>query len=785
MPLRKHLILLAILLSGVLPGKICSQSLPSAVDCKQTKVYEKEAFGLKNIETLMDKGAVTEISNLKRSIPLALSPMIPFGAMGVSTEGLGLGDVQYVGWKAAHVGILRTALPQHSPKTLALTFDLWNAFLDQALTGEGSPDVTTERTLCEEIALRLGPYQSYPPPDRDALFQELTRVRDLFTDGISVPFSATLKNQILTALTDPAVGFDPNTMLCFRCSPNIDDNADFVDADPYQIYRGCLTGSLDGSAQDVCGCHPKSGVPCTVFQAIRETYASFYSNHAFLERRRHSLEESKVGTALLVYPCLPAAREIAHGVASVDRGITGLNTFIKLVSQVGAASRTHSQDDAIAEEVIVQQDVSGMIMPPQLECASSLVPLGSHVMNWKEDYEALAGLLLSVSDQYGLQTGKTNYILALTYKKISHGDPTVPVDGLRVIQVCEGAVPDDTLVTILDPHLKARVEETLGIPEPTVSDMLGLTDLLCSRMGIVDVTGLEWAKNLQTLVLSNCLVSHVESLRSLHNIETLNISNNRIKDLSPLSGLWLLRHLNVHENGIQDLSPLAGLHQMESLIVRENPFTDISPLANLVSLRHLDLSEGGELTDISALGGLRKLEILSLSVNHICDISALAHLELLRELELRTNSIQSLRPLTRLVHLQRLDLRYNPGLPNEAYCDHLYKIVQKNPGIVLNYTPNTNRPRGVSASRGTYADRIIVTWDDVPQGPLYPSYYQITRMDSAGNSTLLNNAWQTATTFTDTTALPGETYTYRIQGAADDQGIFRTETSVAVTGWRQ
>lgn len=342
----------------------------------------------------------------------------------------------------------------------------------------------------------------------------------------------------------------------------------------------------------------------------------------------------------------------------------------------------------------------------------------------------------------------------------------------------------DDPVFMPDPLLKTCIEEALGLPDPMVSDMLALTSLHCNRLDVEDLTGLEQAENLQSLTVSNGLVVQIEPLSQLHKLETLNISNNRISDLSPLSGLSQLHYLNVHENKIKDFSPLAGLHRLESLVIRENRFSDISPLANLTSLKHLDLNEGDHLTDISPLAGLENLEQLFLSNNRLRDISALAQLGKLRHLELRNNNIQDIKALSRLIHLQRLDLRQNSNLPNEAYSTHLHQIMKGNPGIILKYSPNTRRPRGVVASQGTDPDRIVVTWDEVPQGPIYPSFYQVTRTDSNGVSIRLCESWQATTTFIDTNALLGEVYAYRIQGSTDEQGLFKTELSVSVEGWR-
>ena len=85
-------------------------------------------------EDLLDDAIVADILQLKEPTPLAIAPMAPYGAYGVSTIGLAPPDIQFVGGKASNFGILREAIPESSPIAAALTFDVWNAFLDQPLT---------------------------------------------------------------------------------------------------------------------------------------------------------------------------------------------------------------------------------------------------------------------------------------------------------------------------------------------------------------------------------------------------------------------------------------------------------------------------------------------------------------------------------------------------------------------------------------------------------------------------------------------------------------------------
>ncbi len=210
-------------------------------------------------------------------------------------------------------------------------------------------------------------------------------------------------------------------------------------------------------------------------------------------------------------------------------------------------------------------------------------------------------------------------------------------------------------VYFADPHLKAVVEGELWISDPTPEDMLALTSLLADRKEITDLTGLEYAANL----------------------ESLWIRWNRIEDLSPLAGLTKLRYLDAHANQvISDISPLAGLTDMEMLVIRDN-----------------------HISDISALSGMTKLEHLYLEWNDISDLSPVSGLTNLRSLTLQYNEIHDIAPLCSLTSLESVDIRGNP-LDPDACAVHIPQIITNNPGIELEYNSCARRRVVLSSTKG-------------------------------------------------------------------------------------
>ena len=206
--------------------------------------------------------------------------------------------------------------------------------------------------------------------------------------------------------------------------------------------------------------------------------------------------------------------------------------------------------------------------------------------------------------------------------------------------------------------------EFLEIEHNLISDtspLAGLTKLKhlkLSHNSISDITPLTGLTNLEFLWVGVNLITDLSPLAGLTNLEFLWIGGNLITDLSPLAGSIKLASLDIGDNQISDLSPLAGFVNLKSFTSWGNTLSDLLPLAGLIALEHMDIC-GGELSDLSPLAGLTGLKVLSLIYNGISDISPLAGLTGLTGLSLRGNNISNVSPLVSLTNLAKLDLREN------------------------------------------------------------------------------------------------------------------------------
>jgi len=206
-----------------------------------------------------------------------------------------------------------------------------------------------------------------------------------------------------------------------------------------------------------------------------------------------------------------------------------------------------------------------------------------------------------------------------------------------LLSLASGRAGAESPVYIPDPNLKAVIENSLQVSDPTPMDMLGLLNLEVQAANITDLTGLEYAANLQTLHMRFNHLKSISPLSGLKNLTSLSLNDNDVRDISPLGGLVNLTHLDLHNNEISDISVLPNLVNVWFLALRENPLSDISPLSRMPCLAEL-----------------------SLLTTHVSDISPLASMKTLRYIDLR-----------------------DCPLNNEAYAVYLAKIRANNPGVTI------------------------------------------------------------------------------------------------------
>ncbi len=359
-----------------------------------------------DVDGLFDAAHRAELLALKAPAALDLPAKDTYGALTAPTDGLTSADSKYFGGKASNFGLLRRTIPGNTPDpALAISFDLWDAFMGQTLEGTGT-------TLRADIATRLAGYAW--PPDMAALKADLAAVRDLVKGAA---FTAAQRSDLIAALDV----FDPDRKIRFRSSTNVEDTDTFVGAGLYSSYSGCLADDLDGDDAGPSLCDPSKPKERGVFVAIRKVFASFWNDNAFVERLRRGVDEGDVGMAVLVHHSFPDEIELANGVATLHKRYS---LAYQLVTQLGAVSVTNP--DTAAQPEVVSADIYGFGTALTVGQTSSLVALGDHVMTWEDDYLALVDLLEQVREAFAASLAHdSTYSLDFEYKRVVPGDLVV------------------------------------------------------------------------------------------------------------------------------------------------------------------------------------------------------------------------------------------------------------------------------------------------------------------------------------------------------------------------
>ena len=148
-------------------------------------------------------------------------------------------------------------------------------------------------------------------------------------------------------------------------------------------------------------------------------------------------------------------------------------------------------------------------------------------------------------------TGRTQ--TRLTFGE-NGGTTTVSVTAAEIsqpVQFTATAIPFDLSVDFPDTNLHSKIAETLGKPNDatlTVADMLSLVSFTANNSGITDLTGLQYASNLETLILNDNNLEDLEILTAFTQLTTLSLENNNISDIALLAELTQLKTLRLRGN---------------------------------------------------------------------------------------------------------------------------------------------------------------------------------------------------------------------------------------------
>lgn len=346
-------------------------------------------------------------------------------------------------------------------------------------------------------------------------------------------------------------------------------------------------------------------------------------------------------------------------------------------------------------------------------------------------------------------------------------------------------VPDQ-VIDIPDVNLRSAVAQELGTGGGPIlcRDMQELSYIVAPQVGIQELEGLQHAANLtwfdlwgnqvnDVSVLEKLMhltwielggnqVSDLSALANLSNLTELRLNDNQITNINPIANLVNLNSLNLRGNQISDISALAGLEGLAWLNLRFNRLSDISALESLTNLTYLDVYDSRNISDISVLGRLTKLQSVDLGYNSIHDISILGSLTQLTSLSVDNNRIDDASALAGLTRLRRLSLRGNNISDISALedlVDLTYLSIGSNPisdiSVIANFTGLTDLDlNGNIRNRMTF-DSFSALGQLTNLRVLQAGHSNLSDLSLVGNLSGLEGLYLSRNGITDISALTG------------------------------
>ena len=188
----------------------------------------------------------------------------------------------------------------------------------------------------------------------------------------------------------------------------------------------------------------------------------------------------------------------------------------------------------------------------------------------------------------------------------------------------------------------------------------GMTDLTLWDLGVLDYSFLSSMPKLRRLELNGCTLT-TESLVCISQctgLENLVLADCGLSNIKPLSALTGLRVLDLTDNSINNIDAILSAANLEELYLGHNALNTLPSLRQFTQLRNLDLSYNA-LSNVTALSGCPTLERLNLSNNRLTSISAVGALKELLYFNASNNQITDVTALEGCTKLEYFIMESN------------------------------------------------------------------------------------------------------------------------------
>lgn len=183
---------------------------------------------------------------------------------------------------------------------------------------------------------------------------------------------------------------------------------------------------------------------------------------------------------------------------------------------------------------------------------------------------------------------------------------TPPVPTTTAKKNLSNWMPDANLQTLVLNALHSQNAKLVNLSDITPENMAGLTEINTTALYDDEHDIQEKIPGYRDAVLG---VKKLDGLEKAINLTNLTISNSALDNDAP------------HGN-LTDISPLAALTKLQKVNLATNQIADISALKNLTHLKSVSLSDN-KITSIASLANKKELTVVYLSHNNITDVSPL------------------------------------------------------------------------------------------------------------------------------------------------------------------
>lgn len=315
-----------------------------------------------------------------------------------------------------------------------------------------------------------------------------------------------------------------------------------------------------------------------------------------------------------------------------------------------ALCQTYVEQDKLLDAVTMLDNVSDATIKAQLDALRPAAPEADNVPGFYNEYITVTltgagGTLYATSDgEYpSISAGNTQCTFSLPGGESVIQALVVAENGLvsplTILGYTIAGVVEP--VTLTDPAIDQAVRQSLQVSQ---SHTLYSNELW-------GITGFVVPPEAQSL----------EDLRLMPQLQQLIIRDHPgFESLSPIAGLTQLQELTIANCPIptDELSAIGQLPKLTVLTLSGCGLSGINPLSASSGLTRLDLHNNA-IRDLAALSFMPNLTYLDLSHNAVKNLDQLNSLSKLTELYLSNNSISDTLPLSGCTSLTVLDLNHN------------------------------------------------------------------------------------------------------------------------------